>query len=202
MDHARVRVSGDARVRNGDGPHEVRAHSRSGMTLLELMVAFSILFLAVLGFTKVIVFSSTTTGGQREVSIAREAARQTIEMLQAENFEDIFALYNDNPLDDPGGATAPGSTIDVPELNSPTDAPGPVGRISFPTIEDAVAGLQLREDVQNATLGMPRDLNGDGAVDSLDHADDYALLPVVIRFEWEGKGGRSNLEIKTLLADY
>jgi len=62
--------------------------------------------------------------------------------------------------------------------------------------------LQLREDVVDNALGMPRDLNGDGVVDTNDHSLDYRLLPVRIRFDWTGKGGRSTLEIKTLLADY
>ncbi|MEW6071027.1 MAG: hypothetical protein AB1726_00340 [Planctomycetota bacterium] len=173
------------------------------MTLIEIVVAFTVLVVAALAFTRVIVYSTSTTGVQREVSLAQEAARQTIEILQAESFAEVFARYNSDPEDDPGvPGTAPGDAIEVPELAAPAGAPGPVGRISFPTAVDALEGLQLRENVVDTALGMPRDLNGDGAVDGLDHSGDYALLPVRIRFEWRGKAGDSALEIKTLLADY
>jgi len=152
------------------------------MTLIELMVAFSILFLCVLGFLKVIAFSATTTGSQREASMANEAARQMIEVLQAEDFATVFARYNSNAADDPGGAgTAPGSGIDVPELTL-SAGNTVVGQIVFPAVAGDLGELQLREDIVDPTLGMPS--------------------AVRIRFEWEGQGGTSSFEIKTLLADY
>ena len=174
------------------------------MTLIEVLVAFGMLSLALLGFVKVIVFSTAATDAQHETTTAKEAARQAIETLRAESFSDVFALYNDDPEDDPGGTgTAPGSALDIEGLTAPAGAPnGAVGRVLFPTVDDPVDGLQLREDVVDNSLGMPRDLDGDGQVDDVDHAGDYLLLPVKIRLQWMGKAGLSTLEIKTLLADY
>jgi type II secretory pathway pseudopilin PulG len=174
------------------------------MTLIEVMIAFALLSVALLGFVKVVVFSTSNTDTQRESTTAKEAARQAIEMLQAQDFREVFLLYNDDPNDDPGGpGTAPGSAIDVEGLLPVAGAVnGAVGRIIFPTEVGDMGDVELREDAFDNALGMPRDLNGDGAIDSVDHADDYQLLPVRIRFEWTGKGGRANLEVKTLLADY
>jgi len=202
MEARSSRASGGARNDRSTVSVRGRLPSCAGMTLLELMVAFSYIFLCAVGFLKVIAFATTTTGAQREMSLASEAARQMVEVLQAEDFADVFARYNDDPSDDPGGTgTAPGSSIAVPELAA---APGnvAVGRITFPSRVNQVGGVELREDVTDTVLGMPRDLNGDGTVDSEDHADDYALLPVRIEFEWVGQGGQASLEIKTLLADY
>ena len=48
---------------------------------------------------------------------------------------------------------------------------------------------------------MPRDLNGDGAVDGGDHSGDYALLPVSLQLRWKGAMRVRTLEIQTFLAD-
>ncbi len=59
----------------------------------------------------------------------------------------------------------------------------------------------LREDYVNNKLGMPRDLNGDNVVDTLDHGADYVLLPVCIRLEWQGSSGPTTFEIYTMFGD-
>ena len=92
----------------------------------------------------------------------------------------IWALYNADPADDPGGAgTAPGAAFDVaglaPQLGDPD---GMVGQVVFPEVAGA-----LREDVADERLGAPRDLNLDGAVDAANHAGDYRVLDrVPVRF--------------------
>ena len=51
-------------------------------------------------------------------------------------------------------------------------------------------------------MGMPRDLDGDGVIDALDHSGDYRLLPVLVRVAWRGSSGPAKLEFRTMLADY
>ena len=111
---------------------------------------------------------------------------------------EVFAAFNEDAADDPEGAgTAPGADFAVPGLSAlSSDADGMVGKIIFPTI----AG-ELREDVTDAALGMPRDLNGDGVTDSADHSGDFVLVPVRIRLEWRGSAGPRDMEFHTLLAD-
>ncbi len=74
------------------------------------------------------------------------------------------------------------------------DADGLVGEILFPSV-----GGELREDVVDASLGMPRDLNGDGAIDALNHADDYIILPITIRIRWMGVSGRQTADLSLLV---
>ena len=125
---------------------------------------------------------------------AADAARATLETLRAEPLSQIFALYNADPADDPAGG-APGDRFSVPGLQD--DAGGDlVGRVVFPTIAGA-----LREDVDDPVLGLPRDLNGDRVIDDLDHALDYAFLPVRVVVEWSSKAGPRRVELNTTLVE-
>jgi type II secretory pathway pseudopilin PulG len=172
------------------------------MTLIELLVSVSVLLVAILGFSRAIVSSLVTTNVNREVALATEAGRRAIETLKAEAFDEVFARYNADPADDPGvPGTAPGHLVAVSGLAPlADDADGFVGEVLFP-VQPGAPGV-LREDLANPIFGTPRDLDGDGGVDALDHAVDYGLLPIVVRFRWQGASGPATFELKTLLAEY
>ena len=171
----------------------VRA-TRAGFTLIEVLVVLAILTVAV-GYMARTVGSVGRLGPvSRETGRAVDAARAIVEQLRSGDFTQAFADYNDTPADDPGGAgTSPGANFDafglVPQAG---DADGMVGQIRFPVI-----GTELREDLVDATLGMPRDLNGDGVIDALDHSGDYEILPFSILLEWNGRTGDRSTEIYT-----
>ena len=135
---------------------------------------------------------------QRETALASEAARAQLETMRARPFDELFALYNADPADDPGGAgTAPGAAFAVPALDPQTgDEDGLVGVVRMPA-----AAAPLREDAADASLGLPRDLDADGELDGADHAGDYEILPVEIRLEWKGAAGPQDLVIYTMFAD-
>jgi hypothetical protein len=176
---------------------------RAGVTLLELLIALTAMVIGMLGFAQVMASSATVNALSHETALAREAGRRTIELLQSEEFAQVYALYNSNPADDPigGPGSAPGSGIDVAGLQPMEgDVDGLVGEILFPT-SDVGGVLALREDVRSVAFGTPRDLNGDGVTDGLDHASDYQLLPVVVRFQWRSSKGTARFELRTLLAN-
>lgn len=135
-----------------------------------------------------------------ESAIAASAARTVLEEMKNQDFASLYALYNTSTADDPGGAgTAPGATFAVPELASVVPG-GRAGTIVFPT-----NGPQLREDVNDKALGMPRDLNADGVVDNANHAGDYLLLPIRVRIEWIAKGTKStqrHFEMYTMFTSF
>jgi hypothetical protein len=163
----------------------------------------AVLVVGLLGFLQSIVYAMNLARAQRQIDVASEAGRQAMETLRATTFSQVFKLYNGDPNDDPGGAgTGPGPNIVVAGLQPlPGDPDGEVGEIVFPIA--AVAGVvQLRENVVDADLGTPRDLNGDDAIDAADHADDYRVLPVVVRFDWLGANGPLHREFKSVIADY
>lgn len=163
-----------------------RARARRGTTLLDVTIAAAVLAIAITSLMSLIVASITLSRVNHETSIAHEAARRAIEELQGTDFSDIVAVWSANPNFDVRGLTPQAA-----------DADGMVGAISFPT----VAG-ELREDVVDAGLGMPRDLDGDGAIDAADHTGDYAVLPVRVRLSWRGVSGDRNVDLTTILMSW
>ena len=176
---------------------------KAGFTLLELMMAAAVMVVGLMGFLQVIVMAIGSSNANREADLATDAARQQIEVMQASIFQDLFRTFNDDPSDDPGApGTAQGADFAVAGLDAdPADPDGMVGRIELPSVAVVGSPQQLREDFQSTSLGTPRDLNGDGNQDSLDHSSDYKILPVVVRLRWRGSTGISKMEFRTVIVD-
>ena len=162
------------------------------------MVALSMLTICAYLLSATITATMTHDVAGREAAYAADAARNVLEDLRAEDFAELFALYNEDPSDDPGGeGTAPGCHFTVPMLDpDPADADGFVGQILLPC-----PGPELYESIQSEALQMPRDLNGDGFMDRRDHSDDYIALPVIVRLRWNGYAGVRTMELATVMAD-
>ncbi len=160
--------------------------------MLELVVVMAMLTVAVGLFSSTLISTARHSRMKREISVASEGARRALEWMRSQSAATLFASFNDSPADDPGGVgSAPGSNFQVPGLNlRDGDADGCVGKILFPCV-----GTSLREDVVDAALGMPRDLNGDAEVDAVGHNGDYLLLPVHVRIEWKGVGGDAAFDL-------
>ena len=159
------------------------ARRRGGFSLVEVVVAAAVMAVAMLGLSRSMVSSVRVTAGNRETSLALEAAQEAVERLQAAAFADVFALYNADPKDDPDGEVGPGASFAVEGLSpQDDDADGAVGEFVFPTASNGSG--ELRENAVNIALGMPRDLDGDGKIDMEDHAGDYQVLPVLVRVAW------------------
>jgi len=80
----------------------------------------------------------------------------------------------------PGGSV--GNTFDIPGL-TPQEGQVTVGTITVIVDEsksDADLGLEL---------GMPRDLDGDGAADNADVSMTARILPVLVTARWHGVSG-------------
>jgi type II secretory pathway pseudopilin PulG len=170
---------------------------RAGLTIIELVVTCVVLVIAAGGIAIAQLQAQQLTSADRELATAVEAAQSMLEELYAEDFEQVFASFNDDPDDDPGGdGTALGANFAVFGLGLQAgDVDGFAGEVVLP-----VTGGELREDVVAPALGMPRDLNLDGATDSVDHATDYRVLPVVIRVSWRGVSGNQVFELPHLLS--
>jgi prepilin-type N-terminal cleavage/methylation domain-containing protein len=181
-----------------DGPACGPARGRHGFTLLEVAISIGVMTIALAMFSSVIASSARIGTEKRQSSVAAHAARSLLEELRSEPFRECWARYNDDPADDPGGAgTAPGRFFAVDGLDPlPGDADGFVGEIVLPGWNGA-----LREDAQDDLLGLPRDLDGDSIVDESDHAGDYAILPVMVRVEWQAPLGARRVEMYTMLVD-
>ena len=170
--------------------------------MVEVMVAIVIMTVSVYLLSSTVTAAIGHSSVKRERSLAVDASMNLLERMRAEPFEELFARYNSDPSDDPGGAgSAPGRHFEVPGLDpDPTDPDGFVGEVIVPEVEIGAGDWQLREDQPLTEMSLPRDLNGDLIIDDVDHADDYIVLPVVVRIWWEGSSGRRQFEMATMFA--
>ncbi|HVR85773.1 MAG TPA: type II secretion system protein [Planctomycetota bacterium] len=185
-----------------------------GITLLELVIAVSILSVALLALMSSVITSTSLQATSREKVIAYNAARQVIEQMRSTpNFSDIYKNYNaaSNPNQNTfnvGEFKTLDGTTGIQWINNDLGVKGtglqpmpgvPVGQIFFPSD----ANLLLREDFYTidqspnkeiaTVLGMGplgKDLNRDGTIDSNDHSLDYKILPVLVRIQWQSAGKR------------
>lgn len=169
------------------------------MTLVELMVSMVVLMVAA-GATMASLTSFSGLSESNEETIqAWSGLHSMVEEIHGVEFSEIFAMFDEDPNNDPAGVgTAPGSGFAIEGLDPlRTDADGFVGQIQFPV--SGVTPGELYEDYQDASMGMPRDLSGDGTIDALDHADDYAVLPVRLTVNWRSRSGNRQAELEVLL---
>ncbi|MBI2933405.1 MAG: hypothetical protein HYY16_17310 [Planctomycetes bacterium] len=176
--------------------------ARAGVTLFELMIALVVLVTALFGLLSAILAATSLQQSTREQTLAYNAARKKLEEMRNQTFAEVYARYNADPSDDPGGAgTGPGNTFTVDGLTSPNGQP--VGRIVFPEAGAGGGPAGLREDVDDPEMGMPggRDLNGDGVIDTNAHNADYKLLPVRIVVAYAGLKSGAEIRVNSLVAE-
>lgn len=180
-----------------------RARGRGGLSLVELVAAFSVLSVAFLIYVQTDLLLRRERSAQREVAIAAAAAQRMIETMRSEPFETLYARYDSSPFDDPGGpGTAPGPCFAVSGLQPVSGAlRGMAGFIHLPERETSRRVWKLLENDVRPDLGLPRDLDGDSIVDGEDHTDDYVLLPVRVVVDWQSRLGPRHFEITTTLCE-
>ena len=177
---------------------------RSGVTFAEIVIVMVVLLIAVSIFTSTVVSTARQRNINRERALAAEGVRSLFEEMRNEEFDQIYSLYNADPLDDPGGpGTAPGNSLVIRGLNVIPGTPGgAVGRVVFPDVQQTnPLTWELREDVNLPLMGMPRDINADGFVDNLDHSGDYMILPIQVVVQWTGVVGKQELIDYTMLTE-
>jgi len=203
------------------------APMRAGLTIVEVVVALSVLVVAASIFCQTLLSTARVRQLNRDNALAADAARVVLERMRNEPFLEIYKGYNEDPKDDPGGnGTGPGHLFDVAGLEPLDGAPlGKVGRVTFPSMAvqvtassggggkkplggitdggtTTVTEWHLREDVADEGLGMPRDLNGNNVIDTANHSGDYLVLPVRVRIEWKSGVGARRFDIVTQLGDF
>src|ERR1035437_370127 len=141
------------------GQREAYRKSVHGMTLIEVMIACSVLAIGILGAMSALISVSSLETANHDDLIAINIARQKLAEIQTQSFQLIFAFYG------PNGAQ---NTFPVAPLIDGT------GTITFPT--NAAGGLD--ETVTDVDLGMPMDLNGNGSAMDTDVSSNYVLLPI------------------------
>lgn len=178
-----------------------RSPSGAGFALIEMVIAASILMIGALGFLQLFTAAADLNGANREGAVAREAAQRALTRLAAfEPRENLFALHNEDPADDPAGEPLAGFLLSGFEVDglSPraNDPDGLVGRVIFPI--DPITGA-LHPEFQSSDFSVAPALIGAGVSEEVAQA--YGLLlPVAVRLEWQHKGRPVQHEIVTLIS--
>ena len=164
------------------------------------MFAAAVLAIAISGAASAMISAIQLDRVNRESALATQGARRIMERVQEVDYMTAWAMFNQDPNDDPPGALGPNFAV----LNltaQENDPDGFAGEIFFPAaFNGATAAWEIREDFVDAALGMPADLNGDGdAFDSFVFGDDFDMLPVRIRVQWRGASGDRTLDLVTIL---
>lgn len=176
------------------------------------MISMTVISVAVVGVMGSITSSASLADSNRETSVAYRAAQRTIEQIQGSTFEEVWALYNDDPGDDPIGPAAPGADFDIPGLSPQAgDADGRVGHISFPISLGGGPGITLIDDLSEPNYDLrsdrptrmsktyPDNTDVSDAV-GIDPSRGYLLLPVRVQVEWTGATGDRSITVETVLA--
>ncbi len=160
--------------------------ARSGFSLLEVIIGLSILTVGMLAMT------STTIGTYklRNADASRLAARNAIESvareveLVASSIDLNAGPWASEVLD---AFAAPANQVQVPGLEPWAGEPSVISIeiLSDETLTDAGIGVHL---------GMPRDLDRDGAVGNTDVSDTGRMLPVIVRARWSSAAGPRQIE--------
>lgn len=193
--------------KQNDRNRETTDRSEGGFTLLEIVMTGAVLAIGACGMASVLVQSMTVTAVNRETTLARQAARQVLEQIVDIPAGQVYTVFSatdprakDVYVEEDPAFTTESQTYYATEsltMNSQfSDVSGMTASVIFPA---DLGGYSLREDVTDKALGMPRDLNGDGVIDSENHADDYVLLPVRVRVNWKGITGERSFEVCTVL---
>lgn len=155
---------------------------RAGFSLVEVMLVMVVLTVAVSMLSGLVATTASMGPLQLQNALASEAARAQLERMRIEQAGLVYALFNQDHSDDPGGVgTAPGCHFDVPGLSPrPEDSDGLCGFVRFPE-----QGGHLRETAGDRSLGMPRDLDLDGFIGMEPVDKSYRILPLEIRIEWQ-----------------
>ena len=175
-------------------------HNRKGFSLLEVLLSMSLLTISAVGLAGFIDTASQARQSAQSSRVARDQLAMGYERLSGLPFEEVFARYNKTAADDPGSGSSPGpeTAISTTSLGWTSGAGvPPVTIVEFP--ETSASPGVLREDLMLPELGMPRDLNLDGVIDSADHSADYQALPVLLTVRWVERGETRQLKRLYLL---
>ncbi len=159
-----------------------------------MCVSLVILVVAVGGLLAVVFSALRLSQSNESTRAADQAVRAILEGLNTLPFEEAYAAFNSDNADDPPSKAAFQALLRV---NDPVLA-DQKGRAATARV---LLPAEMREDLVDPAFGLPRDLDGDGGLDSLDHSGDYRLLPLRVRLEWNAASGSQVLEVATLLRD-
>lgn len=180
---------------------------RRGFSLIDILITVAVLSISTLGFLGVTISSKSFSRETRQLMAASNLARQMVEQMHLLGGGLVFATFNSDPADDPAGVgTAPGPVMNLNQFRAnfglstthQVDREQQLEGLQF-SVALPLSGGQIRENLVDPGLGLPRDLNGDNAVDGADHSADFMVLPLSIRVQWTAPEGVRQITWQTMV---
>ena len=177
--------------------------SRSGFSLIEVVIALAVGALGLFGTISVIMFAQRNNLATRENTIAMRATEKLIETMGALPIKDVFKAYDGTQkITDPKtGEQIPTDKFKIDGLNA---VPGRTthGQIYFPVtsgnllVETETGKIMDRKDGARKYVNI--DLDGDHVIDTTpnDKSSTYKVLPVMIELQWTGARGKRILSFR------
>lgn len=189
-------------------PMRTRRSRRSrGLTLIEIMIALSMLAIISMALTTMLVTSANLQQVNKEMDVAMYVAQSAIDSIRAyPDFDKIYVAFNANTGDDPPVPLA--SMWSPPDFAAmmldPTDPAGlrqilDGGQVRYFFPDD---GSFLREDMTDPWFdGVDRSIDGDSTADNTNANAVYEMLPVMVRVSWESRIlGDMTTDLRTIIA--
>ena len=189
-----------------------RRRCSRGLTLIEIMIALSMLAIVSMSLTSMLVTSANLQQVNKEMDVAMYVAQSAIDSIRAyPDFDKIYVAFNANTGDDPPVPLA--SVWSPPDFAAmmldPTDYAGlrqilDGGQVSYFFPDD---GSFLREDMTGPWFidvdgnETNRSIDGNNTVDTTSVATTYEMLPVMVRVSWESRIlGDMTTDLRTIIA--
>ncbi len=134
----------------------------TGFSLLEVVAGMLFLTIGLLGVGAVFVSNQRSYETAIEESLVTHRFRYMIEKIRGTPFENVALLHQ-------------GTAFAVDEING-------TGTVTI-FVSEVASGSDAVE------LGLPRDLDGDGAATSSDVSANYTLLPIKLQVTWIAMDG-------------
>ena len=182
----------------------MRIQSAKGMTLIEVMIALTVVSITMLGLVTAVLACMQQTDDDREDTMALSIARQRLQTIQSyctsANFGNVYSFFGPN---DASGAqntadSGQAGSFDGGNSLNLTTLPNCTCQILFP-VDPSVSPPSLVDKPPataavpnpNVSFGTPIDLTGANpigsgtGIDTADHSTNYQILPVIIRVTWD-----------------
>ncbi len=158
---------------------------RSGFSLLELVVAVSILAILALGFVALISSSQQFSSMTQERATAQAAVRAYVEAMRGKSLQQVFSDTT-TPADYLGTATLGNPKVKpIGEVWKGYDETGATalyhsGTKGLPTTTSSVSFI-----ITSSRLGFPIDLNADGTTLGVNSTGSgLVVLPAYVKLSW------------------
>lgn len=165
--------------------------------MIEVLVVSTILIMGLMALTSTAMTVDSLRRSNEDRRVAANALESIITEIRRSSQQALSSGEDWAPalIETYGAGGELGAPLPVRGLESRENAVGVmrVELVTDETLTDQELGLEL---------GLPIDLDGDGAIASTDVSESATLLPVVVTLEWTGSSGNASLRQGFLVTSF